>query len=339
MPMATKGGLHPGSGVQGSWSDEIEKEHPFVGGVAAADTDGQGGDRNSTRKAMSWAARLGTAIPATLTKNILEVVLEKDEKGAFVVSEEDCARLLRRLGLDPRPGAQVEGVQICPSGRGVIFITLKDGVQVENFCRYDVFELTENGVRSIMVKPAGKKEVVVTLKGIHPNTRDSSVLDYLSRFGKIVSTKAVHGTFPSGPLRGIKNGDRSYKVEVKPGENIGSYHVIECQKVSLRYPGQQQTCGRCHQTPQKCPGRGIARKCQAEGGEKVEFTDYILDLWKRIGYSPKNVDFVNDATIEQSEEVAVTFTPAKSPTEQVFAGVTIRNLPRDADHDHGLVTE
>ena len=113
--------------------------------------------------------------------------------------------------------------------------------------------------------------------------------------------------------------------------------MIECQKVSLRYPGQQQTCGRCHQTPQKCPGRGIARKCQAEGGEKVEFTDYILDLWKRIGYSPKNVDFVNDDTIEQSEEVAVTFTPAKSPTEQVFAGVTIRNLPRDADH--GLVTE
>ena len=131
---------------------------------------------------MSWAERLGSTIPSTLTKNILEVVLEKDEKGAFVVSEEDCARLLRRLGLDPRPGAQVEGVQICPSGRGVIFITLKDGVQVENFCRYDVFELTENGVRSIMVKPAGKKEVVVTLKGIHPNTRDSSVLDCLSKF-------------------------------------------------------------------------------------------------------------------------------------------------------------
>ena len=336
--MATKGGLSPEPGKQGSWSEEMEKEDPLIADGAAASIGGQG-NTNGTRKAMSWAERLGTTIPTSLTKNILEVVLEKDGKGAFVVSEEDCARLLRRLGLDSRPGVQVEGVQICPGGRGVIFITLKDGITVENFCRYDVFELTENGIRSIMVKPSGKKEVVVTLKGIHPNTRDSLVLDYLSKFGKIVSTKAVHGTFPSGPLRGMKNGDRSYKVEVRPGENIGSYHVIESQKVSLRYPGQHQTCGRCHQTPQRCPGRGIARKCQAEGGEKVEFTDYILELWKRIGYSPKNTDCVNDATTEQSEEVEVvdTFTPAKAPTEQVFVGVTIRNLPRDADH--GLVTE
>ena len=202
---------------------------------------------------------------------------------------------------------------------------------------YDVFELSENGVRSIMVTPAGKKEGVVTLKGIHPNTRDSMVLDYLSKFGKIVSTKAVHGIFSSGPLRGMKNGDRSYKVEVRPGENIGSYHVIESQKVSLRYPGQQQTCGRYHQTPQRCPGRGIARRCQAEGGEKVEFTEYILNLWKKIGYSPKNSEFVNDVISEENEEVVDSFTPAKASAGQEFGGVTIRNLPKDADH--GLVTE
>ena len=90
-------------------------------------------------------------------------------------------------------------------------------------------------------------------------------------------------------LKTLKDGvnvDRSYKVDVKSGENIGSYHVIDCQKVSLRYSGQQQTCGRCHQTPQKCLGKGIAKKCQEVGGERVEFTDYILDLWKKIGYSP-----------------------------------------------------
>ena len=165
--MATKGGLSPEPGKQGSWSEEMEKEDPLIADGAAASIGGQG-NKNGTRKTMSWAERLGTTIPTSLTKNILEVVLEKDGKGAFVVSEEDCARLLRRLGLDSRPGVQVEGVQICPGGRGVIFITLKDGVTVENFCRYDVFELTENGIRSIMVKPSGKKEVVVTLKGIHP---------------------------------------------------------------------------------------------------------------------------------------------------------------------------
>ena len=164
--------------------------------------------------------------------------------------------------------------------------TLKKNVQIEQFCRHDVLEVTESGIRSNLIKPAGRREVVVNVKGIHPNTMDNTVLEYLSKFGRVVTTKVVHGIFSEGPLKGMKNGDRSYKVEVKPGENIGSYHIIDCQKVSLRYAGQQQTCGRCHETPQKCRGRGVARKCEAEGGTRIEFTDYILKLWERIGYTP-----------------------------------------------------
>ena len=113
-----------------------------------------------------------------------------------------------------------------------------------------------------MIKPAGKKEVVVTMKGIHPNTLDNTVLDYLAKFGKVVTTKVVHGVFTDGPLRGMRNGDRSFKIELKAGENVGSYHVIDGQKVSLKYPGQQQTCGNCHETPRKCKGGGIAKRCK-----------------------------------------------------------------------------
>ena len=72
-------------------------------------------------------------------------------------------------------------------------------------------------------------------------------------------------------------------MEIKPGTNLGSYHAIDGQKVNISYPGQQQTCARCYQTPQSCKGRRMARKCDAEGGLKFEFTDYILDLWKKIG--------------------------------------------------------
>ena len=32
------------------------------------------------------------------------------------------------------------------------------------------------------VKPAGNREIIVTLKGIHPITRDDGVMDYLSKF-------------------------------------------------------------------------------------------------------------------------------------------------------------
>ena len=70
-----------------------------------------------------------------------------------------------------------------------MLITLKDNVKI------DVIVVTESGIRSSMMKPAEKKEVVVSMKGVPPNTRDSLVLDYLSKFGKIVTTKVVHGVF------------------------------------------------------------------------------------------------------------------------------------------------
>ena len=296
------------------------------GGLGGGGAPGGGG--------RSWAALLGSSLPSTLNKNILEIVLEKDERGAFVVSEADCARLMRKLGLDQRPGVQVEGVQICPNGRGVILITLKNEVKIDRFCRYEAFEVTNTGIRSVLVKPAGKREVVVSLKGIHPNTRDDGVLDYLAKFAKVVTTKVVYGTFSEGPLKGMRNGDRSYKLEIKPGMNIGSYHVIDGQKVALRYHGQQQTCGRCHQTSQTCKGKGVARKCEAEGGVRIEFNDYILDLWRKVGYNPSNVQLPEDinAEVDDKQELEA-FTPVKAPTEvkDNFNGVTVKQFPKNTD--------
>ena len=282
---------------------------------------------------MSWAQRLGSSLPQSLNKNILEVVLEKDAKGAFMVTEKDCAKLMGKLGLDLHPGVQVEGVQLCPNGRGVILITLKEGINIDSFCRYDVIQVNESGIRSTLVKPAGKREVVITVKGIHPNTKDSVVLDYLGKFGKIVTTKVVHGVFRDGPLKNMKNGDRAYKIEIKPGENVGSYHFIDGHKVSLRYAGQQPTCGRCHEVPQKCKGKGIAKRCEAEGGYRVEFSEYISKLWRKIGYSPTNDDLEN---VEDEEDIDVEevtqFTPVKVLEDrEKYAGVSIRQFPKETD--------
>ena len=117
---------------------------PPIGGGGKGSSDTGTVSQNNVRRdgSKSWAAVLGTGIPTTLNKNILEIVLEKDDRGPFNVSEEDCASVMRKLGLDQRVGFNVEGVQICPNGRGVILITLKDNVPVENFCRFDVFEMT-----------------------------------------------------------------------------------------------------------------------------------------------------------------------------------------------------
>ena len=118
----------------------------------------------------SWAEILGSSLPTSMNKNVLEVILEKDERGAFLVSESDCARMMRKIGIDPSTTGHVEAVQICPNGRGVILITLKDHIKTDEFCRFDVFVVTESGIRSTMVKSACKRDVVVTMKGIHPNT-------------------------------------------------------------------------------------------------------------------------------------------------------------------------
>ena len=127
---------------------------------------GEGGTGGGGGK--SWAELLGSSLPSSLNKNVLEVVLEKDERGPYQVSDSDCARLMKKIGLDPHHGAQVESVQNCPIGRGVILITLKENVALEDFCRYNMFQVTESGIRSSLVKPAGRREVVVNIKGSTP---------------------------------------------------------------------------------------------------------------------------------------------------------------------------
>ena len=215
----------------------------------------------------------------------------------------------------------------------MLLITLKKEVQIDRFCCHDVFEVTQSGIRAVHVKPAGKREVVVTFKGIHPNTRDDGVVDYLSKYGKVVANKVIYGVFGEGPLRGIRNGDRSYKVEIKPTINIGTYHVLDGQKVTARYPGQQQTCARCFGTPFTCPGKGMARKCELESGPRVEFSQYIQDLWHKIGYSPEHVELDHGVLEEHDSQDGGMFTPNKGQAQETskFAGVSVKMIPKETD--------
>ena len=191
----------------------------------------------------------------------------------------------------------------------------------------------DTGIRSVLVKPGGKRDVVVTIKGLHPNTKDSTVLSYLTKFGTIPQAKVVYGFFGDGPLKGMRNGDRQYKVEIKPGNNIGSYHLIDGVRVSLRYVGQQQTCGRCQRVASSCKGGGIAKRCESQGGEKVDFKNFTEKLWKDIGYNPES-DQEYSCEADNNVELAEHFTPPKVqsfPLEK-FTGVSIKRFPKDVDN-------
>ena len=191
-----------------------------------AEVENGGTSRNEKSASKSYASVLGQSLNPGNDNNVLEVVLAKDSRGSFSVSDIDCHNLMRRLGLDMRPGVNVIGVQVCPNGRGVIYITLKKEIDVGRYCRYDVLDVSNSGVRAVLVKPAGKREAVVTMKGIHPNIKDEVVLEYLAKFGNVVTKKVVYGLYTEGPLAGLRNGDRSFKMEIKPSTSLGSYHVI-----------------------------------------------------------------------------------------------------------------
>ena len=97
-------------------------------------------DGGGTVERKSYASVLGSSLKPKSDKNLLEVVLEKETRGAFVVKELECANMMRRMGLDQRPGVEVEEVQIC----------LHSSWQRSYF-----HHLEERSIRSVMVKPAG----------------------------------------------------------------------------------------------------------------------------------------------------------------------------------------
>ena len=99
-----------------------------------------GGEGYTTRN--SWATVLGRSLIPGRNRNVLEVVLEKESKGSYRVSDIECAKFLGKIGLDVKSGGEIEGIQICPNGRGVKFITLKEQVDMSKYFRYDVIEVS-----------------------------------------------------------------------------------------------------------------------------------------------------------------------------------------------------
>ena len=119
---------------------------------------------------------------------------------------------------------------------------------------------------------------------------------YLDAHGKVCRSEAVvHHVYQSGPLKGLKDGTRSYMVNVtKP---LGSYHIIDDTKVSIRYRGQYRTCAKCHKTAGECPGNSLAKDCTAT---RVLLSDAMRAHWEEIGFIPdKSVGY--DSTEEEDD--------------------------------------
>ena len=111
----------------------------------------------------------------------------------------------------------------------------------------------------------------------------------------------IHHVYPGRSgfslLAGKLNGNRSYMVEIT--KHKGSFHIIDGEKVSVRYRGQIKSCTRCHKQETECPGKGIARDCTYD---RVFLSVHMEDHWKNIGYTP---DTNTGSEVEEDLEVNI----------------------------------
>ena len=167
-------------------------------------------------------------------KNILEVRLERTSSARFSLTMLEVEGLLKKLGID---NSHFLGVSACPEGKGVVYITLHPSVDINRFLFKNEAYIVKEGVQTSVIRPAGKKDVFVTVSGLHPNTRDQAVIRYLMAHGKVnLKDQVIHHVYPGRPgsslLAGKLNGSRSYMVEIT--KSMGSFHIIDGEKVSIK---------------------------------------------------------------------------------------------------------
>ena len=299
---------------------------------------------NTIENAWNKRPRVNIMRNERLKRSVLEINLEYDTS-ADRIDKEMISKLFGRLGI--RKG-EIEGFQV---KRKKIFAWMIPGTDLGKFCTDECFRLGP-GLKTSMIKPMDKSEVQVTIKGININTPDSFVFSYLSFFGKAQSWKVIYDVEKSGPLQGMKNGDRKFMVDFTASKGMGTYHLIDGESVTVSYSGQQRTCGRCHQDGRTCPGGGWARACEEKGTPRLEIRDHMKQLWAEIGFKPDNFELAvgsGEVLEEDVETEARSFTPpAKAKVSQEskeqFRGVHVRNLPNQVDkvdlmqvlEEHGL---
>ena len=267
-----------------------------------------------------------------LKRKVLEVTLETEKGVNLNIEDKDIAKLASRIGIDIR--SQLEGYQPCPGYSRKILFWFKDNVNIDNFCKDEVFKVSE-GIRTGYIRPMDRKEVIVQICGLNINTPDSLVIEYLNKHGRVTKNEVIYEKVKEGPFEGLKNGNRKYLVDFTNGTNMGSYHLIDGAKVSIFYPGLKKTCGRCHEVGAVCVGGGIARVCNEKGGRKVRLEQKMLSHWKEIGFEPSN--FKLKDVDDDDEDVPVhdgnNFSPVHknapmdAQEKEKLTGIVIKNIP------------
>ena len=220
-----------------------------------------------------------------LNRNILEIILEKKVQQKTVnINCEQVVKICDLVGI--RVGTETEGYQAHYNRKSInLSVWAKDGVGLERFVTDKPKEFSSD-LTITQVRPAYRKEVTLLVTGLSFNTPDGQVKHYIESFGgKMVGVEPVYGVYRDGPWKGQCNGDRKYKVDfTNQRMPMGTYHLLNNDKIRVVYNGNTRTCGRCHQGPATCPGRGKARECGEQGGERKSLFHHMKQIWQKIKF-------------------------------------------------------
>ena len=140
-----------------------------------------------------------------LSRKVLEVTLEVDNHVQVKVEEKDAAKVAARIGIDLVN--DLEGYQICPGNSKKLVFWIKEGRNLDRFCKDEVFRVAP-GIRTGFIRPMDRRQVVVTVKGLNFNSPDSLVIEYFNKHGKVTNPKVIYDVAKDGPFKGVRNGDR-----------------------------------------------------------------------------------------------------------------------------------
>ena len=281
-----------------------------------------------------------------LKRNVLEICLEKTEKDAEVVINGDTiARVLKSLRMNIE--TELEGAQIQYGRMPIIHVWCKPEVKLEKFCN-NVGIIVSNGLSTGHIRPAGRRDVMVTIQGLNFNTPDGLVMEYIRKFGgELVSQDVVYRKYKEGLLAGKYTGDRQYKVEFgDSSKKMGTFHYLDGAKIKIFYKGNLFTCGRCHKGRNSCEGEAIAKTCMEKGGQRLSLFDHMRTLWGQIDFHPTSFKLpeqeeesgeadTSERKDGDKEIVELSTIPAKvnpnviEENPEKYVGLGINNLPPD----------
>ena len=237
-------------------------------------------------KAPSYAQRVKKNNYKKLDRNVLNISIEKrNQEDVVFLNGDQVASVCAAVGISV--SCETQGYQAHYRPKVItLSVWAKPGVSLERFVSEQPREFTSDLIIS-SVRPAVRREVSVLVTGLHFNTPDAQVKEYIECFGAKVSGEPRYGVHREGPWKGQFNGDRRFTADFT-GQTLpmGTYHLVDGAKVKVMYPGNTRTCGRCHQAPSHCPGGGIARECGEQGGHRVPLIAHMRQLWDRVGFIP-----------------------------------------------------